>query len=104
MLFLRGGGATASAGALVRYFSKKRIPDIRRINPKVPRQEATAISNGLYQIFKEHGPLSVSNTWNHAKVIKLQPFSNPYVLFLLAFQLVTQVALEWEGGKRKDLR
>ncbi|WOL00167.1 hypothetical protein Cni_G08880 [Canna indica] len=73
MLFLRGGsgsggGAAAAVGrALVRHFSKKRSPDLRRISPKVPRQEATAISNSLYQIVKDHGPVSVSNTWNHAK-------------------------------------
>ncbi|URD78028.1 hypothetical protein MUK42_05530 [Musa troglodytarum] len=72
MLFLRsgggGGGAAAVAGRVFsRCFSRKRSPDLRRINPKVPREEATAISRSLYQIVKNNGPLSVSHTWNHAK-------------------------------------
>ena len=75
MLFRGGGGGAAGAAAaagmnLVRYFSRKCAPDLRRINPKVPREEAKDISQSLYQIIKERGPLSVPNTWNHAKVSK----------------------------------
>ncbi|XP_020087668.1 uncharacterized protein LOC109709763 isoform X2 [Ananas comosus] len=64
----RGGAAAAAARMLVRYFSRKRGQDVRRINPKVPREEASEISKGLYQIVKDHGPLTVANTWNFAKV------------------------------------
>ncbi|CAL9753486.1 unnamed protein product [Musa acuminata subsp. burmannicoides] len=64
---LRGGAAAVAGRALVRCFSRKHSPDIRRINPKVPREEATAISHSLYQIVKDHGPLFVADTWNHAK-------------------------------------
>ncbi|CAL9045506.1 unnamed protein product [Musa banksii] len=67
VLFFRGGVAAVAGRALVRCFSRKHNPDNRRINPKVPREEATAISHSVYQIVKDHGPLSVSNTWNHAK-------------------------------------
>ncbi|KAJ6849593.1 uncharacterized protein M6B38_267765 [Iris pallida] len=68
-MFFRGGvGGLAAAGmSLVRQFSRKCAPDVRRINPKVPREEAKAISEGLYQIFKEKGPLSVGHTWTHAQ-------------------------------------
>lgn len=73
MLFRGGGGggggaAAAAAMNFVRHFSQKRAPDIKRISPKVPKEEAKAISQSLYQIIKDHGPLSVANTWNHAKV------------------------------------
>ncbi|GMP96830.1 hypothetical protein CsSME_00045307 [Camellia sinensis var. sinensis] len=40
---------------------------VRKINPKVTPQEAASIAQGLYQVIKQHGPLTVSNTWNHAK-------------------------------------
>ncbi|XP_043715303.1 uncharacterized protein LOC122663728 [Telopea speciosissima] len=59
-----GGGAITT---FVRYFSRKRAPNLRKINPKVPPQEASAIALNIYQIIKEKGPLTVSNTWNHAK-------------------------------------
>ncbi|KAJ0971027.1 hypothetical protein J5N97_018986 [Dioscorea zingiberensis] len=69
LLFCRRGGGDAAASVMmaVRHFSRKRAENVRKINPKVPREEAKAISNGLYQIIKDHGPLTVSNTWNLAK-------------------------------------
>jgi len=75
MQFLRsggGGGGSGFGGAawelLRRHFSRKRSVDVRRINPKVPKEEAVAISGRLLQILSDHGPLTVGNTWNHAKV------------------------------------
>ncbi|KAJ3678452.1 hypothetical protein LUZ60_002255 [Juncus effusus] len=71
-----GGGAPAKAAAeltagwmamAVRSFSRKRAEDVRKINPKVPREEAYEISEGLMKIVKDHGPLTVSNTWNRVK-------------------------------------
>jgi hypothetical protein len=53
---------------LRRHFSRKRAVDVRRINPKVPKEEAVAISERLLQILSDNGPLTVGNTWNHAKV------------------------------------
>ncbi|MQL95481.1 hypothetical protein Taro_028151, partial [Colocasia esculenta] len=70
-MFGAGGAAGGAVGGamltLVRHFSRKCYRDLRRINPKVPREEAVSISGELYRIIKEHGPLNVSNTWNHAK-------------------------------------
>jgi hypothetical protein len=44
---------------LRRHFSRKRAVDVRRINPKVPKEEAVAISERLLQILSDHGPLTV---------------------------------------------
>lgn len=52
----------------VRYMSRERAVNVRKINPKVSIQEAFAISNSLYDLFKQHGPLSVPNTWLRAQV------------------------------------
>ena len=71
MQFLRGGGGGGGGMAwevVRRHFSRKRAVDVRRINPKVPKEEAVAISGRLLQILADHGPLTVGNTWNHAKV------------------------------------
>lgn len=88
MLFGGGGGRGGAAGAaaaagwnLVRYFSRKRAPDLRRINPKVPKEEAKEISKSLYQIIKERGPLSVASTWDHAKVTQNLPTIWIYIFF-----------------------
>ncbi|KAK2981967.1 hypothetical protein RJ640_019187 [Escallonia rubra] len=61
------GGGNGVAKTLVRHFSRKCAPNLRKINPKVPPQEAASIAQGLYHLIKHTGPLSVSNTWNHAK-------------------------------------
>ncbi|KAK3025158.1 hypothetical protein RJ639_043044 [Escallonia herrerae] len=61
------GGGNGVAKTLVRHFSRKCALNLRKINPKVPPQEAVSIAQGLYHLIKHNGPLSVSNTWNHAK-------------------------------------
>lgn len=58
------GGATTT---FIRNFCRKAAPNLRKINPKVPPQEASAIAESLYLLLKQHGPLTVSNTWNHVK-------------------------------------
>ncbi|KAL5218515.1 hypothetical protein ABZP36_019199 [Zizania latifolia] len=74
MPFLRGGGGGASgAGGMAselqkRHFSRKRAVDVRRINPKAPKEEAVVISGRLLQILTDHGPLTVGNTWNNNKM------------------------------------
>lgn len=62
----------------VRYMSRERAVNVRKINPKVPIQEAYAISNSLYDLFKKHGPLSVPNTWLRAQVFFLISSGSSY--------------------------
>ncbi|GLU14628.1 hypothetical protein SLE2022_311880 [Rubroshorea leprosula] len=55
------------ASIFVRYMSRSRAVNVRKINPKVPIEEAKSIAHSLYDVIRQHGPLSVSNTWIHAK-------------------------------------
>jgi hypothetical protein len=41
------------------------------VRPSIVPGEAVAISGCLLQILADHGPLTVGNTWNHAKVSPL---------------------------------
>jgi hypothetical protein len=52
----------------VATLSRKRSVDVRRINPKVPKEEVVTISGRLVQILSDHGPLTIGNTWNNTKV------------------------------------
>ncbi|XP_073285642.1 uncharacterized protein [Primulina huaijiensis] len=70
----RRGGANWNGGGvfltMIKYFSsssRKRAPNLRKINPRVLPQEAASIAEGLHQVIKTNGPLTISNTWNHAK-------------------------------------
>ncbi|OEL31019.1 hypothetical protein BAE44_0007956 [Dichanthelium oligosanthes] len=98
MQFLRSGGGGAGGGfggaaweVLRRHFSRKRSVDVRRINPKVPKEEAVAISGRLLQILSDHGPLSVGNTWNHAKDAGISGLNSKTHMKIL---------LKWMTGRR----
>lgn len=98
MQFLRGGGgvgggAGAASRLFVRYFSKKRSPDLRRISPKVPKEEAKTISAGLYQIVKDQGPLSVGNAWNQVKVLCADKKLLPFLFITVVFRQVVAVSV-----------
>ena len=75
------GGGTV----LVRCFSRKRAENLRKINPKVTPQEASSIARSLYDLIKQHGPLSISNAWNYAKVGLFYLFAPFAVSSLLRF-------------------
>lgn len=63
-----GGGIKAQ---IVRHFSRKCAPNLRKINPRVAPQEASSIAESIYQVIKQHGPLTVPNTWNQVQVLPL---------------------------------
>lgn len=79
----------------VRYYSssRKAAVNVRKINPKVPTQQAYSIAQSLHGIIKQHGPLTISNTWIHAKVI-------PHCFFLLIFFLYFLIRVKQIIDKR----
>uniref|UniRef100_A0ACD5WGD9 Uncharacterized protein n=1 Tax=Avena sativa TaxID=4498 RepID=A0ACD5WGD9_AVESA len=100
MQFLRGvlGGGSGAGGTggmawevVKRHFSRKRAVDVRRINPKVPKEEAVAISGRLLQILADHGPLTVGNTWNHAKDAAIEGLNSKTHMKIL---------LKWMWGRQ----
>ncbi|KAG0460441.1 hypothetical protein HPP92_020738 [Vanilla planifolia] len=86
-----GGGALAAAGSIVRYFSKKRSVDVRRINPKVPRENAKAISDSIYGLIKQRGHLSVSNTWDLVKDMGINGLNSKTHM---------KIMLKWMRGRK----
>ncbi|KAF8086926.1 hypothetical protein N665_0608s0005 [Sinapis alba] len=105
MWFTGGGGGLrklcrAAAGLenemspnslLVRYMSRERAVNVRKINPKVSIQEAHIISNSLYDVFKKHGPLSVPNTWLRAQEAGVSGINSKTHMKLL---------LKWMRGRK----
>ncbi|XVE64546.1 hypothetical protein DITRI_Ditri07aG0109000 [Diplodiscus trichospermus] len=61
------GGNGSVGNLLVRYMSRARAVNVRKINPKVPIPEAHSIASSLYDVIRQHGPLTVPNTWIHAQ-------------------------------------
>ncbi|KAF6156779.1 hypothetical protein GIB67_005143 [Kingdonia uniflora] len=67
MLFGNGGNGSMIVNQLVRHFSKKRAVNVRKINPRVSPQVATTIAQDIYNVIKQHGALTIPNTWIQAK-------------------------------------
>ncbi|KAF3526385.1 hypothetical protein F2Q69_00050405 [Brassica cretica] len=76
---------------LVRYMSRERAVNVRKINPKVSIQEAHIISTSLYDVFKKHGPLSVPNTWLRAQEAGVSGINSKTHMKLL---------LKWMRGRK----
>ncbi|XP_068654843.1 uncharacterized protein [Aristolochia californica] len=51
----------------VRYFAKKPKPKLKPIELKTPPEQTQTISRVIFDIVKEHGPLTIAETWEHAK-------------------------------------
>lgn len=88
MWFNRGGvavraAAEAGRSIFVRYFSRECAVNVRKINPKVPTQEAYSIARDLYDVIKSRGPLTIGNTWTHAQVCILLPHCTQMPIIVL---------------------
>ncbi|XP_051119247.1 uncharacterized protein LOC127243323 [Andrographis paniculata] len=83
----------AVTAMVVRHFSsqsRKRAPNLRKINPRVPFQEAAHIAEGLYGVIKSHGPVTVGTAWNHAKDVGVSGLSSKTHMKLM---------LKWMRGR-----
>ncbi|KAJ4711748.1 Tumor necrosis factor receptor family protein [Melia azedarach] len=75
----------------VRYYSRKAAVNVRKINPKVPTQQAYVIAQSLYDVIKQHGPLTVSNTWVHLKEAGVSGLNSKTHM---------KIMLKWMRGRR----
>jgi hypothetical protein len=56
-------------GTAVRNVAKKLKPKMGAVTLKTPPEQRQTITRTLFDIVKEHGPITVSNTWERVKVI-----------------------------------
>ena len=53
---------------VIRYLAKKPKPPMKPIELKTPPEQTQTISRVIFDIVKEHGPLTIAQTWDHVKV------------------------------------
>lgn len=46
------------------------------VDPKIPPEDAQTVSRVLYDIIREHGPLTVAEVWDHSKVAGLRALTS----------------------------
>lgn len=75
----------------VRYMSKKRAENLRKINPKVPYSEATSIAQNLYNLIQNRGPLTIGTAWTNAQEAGISGINSKTHMKIL---------LKWMRGKK----
>ncbi|XP_065865398.1 uncharacterized protein [Euphorbia lathyris] len=58
--------------AACRYFSTKPKPKMKPIELKSPPEQTQTITRAIFDIVKEHGPLTVSETWEKLQEVGLR--------------------------------
>lgn len=53
---------------IVRYVGKKPKPKMKPIELKTPPEQTQTITRVIFDIVKEHGPLTIADTWERVKV------------------------------------
>ncbi|KAK4270628.1 hypothetical protein QN277_019411 [Acacia crassicarpa] len=59
-------------GTVIRYAAKTSKPKVKPIELKHPPEHTQTITRVLFDIVKEHGPLTVTETWEHVKEVGLK--------------------------------
>ncbi|KAM6564645.1 hypothetical protein CsatB_024643 [Cannabis sativa] len=59
-------------GTAVRYFATKPKPKMKPIELKTPPEQTQTITRVIFDIVKEHGPLTIAQTWDHVKEVGLR--------------------------------
>lgn len=64
-------------GLLLRHFATKPKPKMKPIELNTPPEQTQTITRVIFDILKEHGPLTIAETWDRVKVL----FYSPDALF-----------------------
>ena len=67
-IYCKFGKRDKMFGNAIRYFSTKPKPKMKPIELKTPPEQTQTITRVIFDILKEHGPLTVGDTWERVKV------------------------------------
>ncbi|XP_057766196.1 uncharacterized protein LOC130986722 [Salvia miltiorrhiza] len=60
----------------IRYIGKKPKPKMKQIELKTPPEQTQTITRVIFDVLKEHGPLTIADTWEHVKEVGLRGLSS----------------------------
>jgi hypothetical protein len=64
-------------GTAIRCMAKKPKPKMKPIELKTPPEQTQTITRVIFDVVKEHGPLTIAETWDRVKVLPA-PFVSLY--------------------------
>ncbi|CBI17452.3 hypothetical protein PVL29_005064 [Vitis rotundifolia] len=56
----------------IRYLAKKPKPKQKPIELKTPPEQTKTLTRVIFDIVKEHGPLTIADTWEHVQQVGLR--------------------------------
>ncbi|TQD99361.1 hypothetical protein C1H46_015019 [Malus baccata] len=59
-------------GTAIRCIARKPKPPMKPIELNTPPEQTQTITRAIFDIVKEHGPLTISETWDHVKRVDEQ--------------------------------
>ncbi|ONH96948.1 hypothetical protein PRUPE_7G161600 [Prunus persica] len=59
-------------GTAIRCIARKPKPQMKPIELKTPPEQTQTITRAIFDIVKEHGPLTITETWDHVKEVGLR--------------------------------
>ncbi|CAN0900485.1 hypothetical protein LINGRAHAP2_LOCUS20867 [Linum grandiflorum] len=59
-------------GTFIRCFATKPKPKMKPIELNTPQEETQTITRAIFDVLKEHGPLTVSETWEKVQEVGLR--------------------------------
>ncbi|XP_004289112.1 PREDICTED: uncharacterized protein LOC101305311 isoform X2 [Fragaria vesca subsp. vesca] len=59
-------------GTAIRLIGRKPKPKMKPIELKTPPEQTQTITRAIFDIVKEHGPLTISETWDHVQEVGLR--------------------------------
>ncbi|CAO2815777.1 unnamed protein product [Amaranthus hypochondriacus] len=86
-----GGEGGAMMMNWVRYMSRKRAENLRKISPKVPYSHATIIAQDLFNLIQNRGPQTIGTAWTNVQEAGISGLNSKTHL---------KIMLKWMRGKR----
>ncbi|KAK8937599.1 hypothetical protein KSP40_PGU010563 [Platanthera guangdongensis] len=56
----------------IRCLAKKPKPKMKPIELRTPPEQTQSITRAIFDVVKEHGPLTIADTWEHLKEVGLR--------------------------------
>ncbi|KAG4203694.1 hypothetical protein ERO13_A05G416901v2 [Gossypium hirsutum] len=79
-------------GSMIQYFSTKPKPKMKPIELKTSPEQTQTITRVIFDILKEHGPLTVGDTWERVKEVGLRGLTSKSYM---------KIVLRWMRGRQK---
>lgn len=70
--------------------AKKGKPKMKPIELRTPPEQTQTITRAIFDVVKEHGPLTIADAWAHLKVSHTQPSISTVIVLISDFKILNE--------------